>query len=313
MTDIFELLYNMLTYLCYMVVVFKFQKVVTSIITFAEQILDSEQKLFNIKIEKIVLITYSICVIIEYINNLAYHTIDIFNPTNITNHFDELSYFIPKPQYPISVALLYVMISLIPLTLSLSGALLIPVIIYSYLVYVIYAVKYSFIGKVFKKETSVNELKLIWLQILKMKRKLEENLNTIPFLAMSIVFMNATTNVVVFGTPTKEDKRDKINSYVQSTSQWMYEIIIAIPIMAIPIFISWTETRLKSRLHSIKLKLMHKSEMTTEIETLISEVEPNLEMNLTGYKMFKLNKEFILGFISSIITFSVLLLQLTQS
>ena len=49
--------------------------------------------------------------------------------------------------------------------------------------------------------------------------------------------------------------------------------------------------------------------MTQELNSLFDEIKSNLDMNLTGYGMFKFNKEFVSGFISSVITFSVLLFQ----
>ena len=45
----------------------------------------------------------------------------------------------------------------------------------------------------------------------------------------------------------------------------------------------------------------------------MADIKSNLEMNLSGWGMFKINKELVLAFISSVITFSVLFMQLTQS
>ena len=81
---------------------------------------------------------------------------------------------------------------------------------------------------------------------------------------MAIGFINATTNVAVFCTPNKDSYRsDKM------TTQWIYEIIIFIAIILIPILITYTENKLKTKIENIKLRMTRNSEMSVEMELLI--------------------------------------------
>lgn len=109
------------------------------------------------------------------------------------------------------------------------------------------------------------------------------------------------------------DESAQMNVGIRKIVLWSFELGFAIPILVLPFLISWIQKKLNSHFEAIQLQLIHNLETISKLVPLIDEVKSNLNMNLTGWGMFKLNKELVLAFLGSIITFSVLFLQLTQS
>ena len=205
------------------------------------------------------------------------------------------------------------------------------VLIYCYLAYLISVIKNSFLDQLTKSQVvPIKELKIIWFEIVALRNHFEASLSLVPFLALANVFMNATFVVCNFlgskhsmaGVDEKQitnetliggDESVQMDAEIRKIVQWSFELGFAIPVLVIPFLISWIQKKLNSHFEAIQLQLIHNLETNPKLASLIDEVKSNLDMNLTGWGMFKLNKELVLAFLGSIITFSVLFLQLTQS
>ena len=311
---IFPLLFNILSYLCFVVIFFKLRKVVESFSNFEKHSLNPSRKQSLSKFDLVLFVCYIVVVILLIIIETAYHTITIFHPENDTFVFERRNYWINEPQSSVSYQFLYrFLFSILNVMFSqsyLSGS----VFILFHLINILNAIYRSFFDRIIKNKDRIKELRLKWLQIKKLKNDLEDNLNLIPFLTSATLFLDVTATVTIFNQSYDHEflQIDLFNLKFRYFTQWAVDFIIAVNILSVLILVSRVEKRLSRHLDIIEYVLYRDHEISPGFESFISEVRTNLDMNLTGYGMFKLNKEFVLGFISSVITFSVLVLQLTQ-
>lgn len=309
--NIFLVFYNILCYLTYLFMSFKLDAIVNEITSFGDRFLTVEVKRNLIKIELYSLIAYIIWFIIYFLIGVTDRTIMTFYSNNETANFDKLNYWIPAPNgddYPI-FAMIYMFFFLF-LTFHLTDAMVVSsVFVYSYLAFLIFKFKLAFLDYVIKKKTTIKEFRIIWNEVIIMKDGLEDNLNVIPFLSIATLFFNTVTIVVVF---CKGDATDGVLS--RTIIYWAFEIGIGIPILSMPFLVSWMQKKLRDHLKRVQKKIIREySSPEPELVSLMDEIQSNLDMNLTGYGMFKLNKELVLAFVSSVISFSVLFMQLIQN
>ena len=130
---------------------------------------------------------------------------EVVNPTNVSTIFDKINYFIDTPDNSVVLAIFYVSVLSLYIGIFVTGTLLVSVIAYSYPVYIIYTITSSYIDKI----KNIPSNRLTWLHLIEIRNKLERNLNAIPFLAMSIIFLQATTNVVAYSSLKTYDKKNK--------------------------------------------------------------------------------------------------------
>ena len=292
---------------------FKLDAIVNEITSFGDRFLTVEVKRNLIKIELYSLIAYIIWFTIYLSIGVTNQTIMTFYSDNETVNFDKLSYWIPTPNgddYPIST-MIYILFFMF-LTFHLADAMVVSsVFVYSYLAFLIFKFKLAFLDYVIKKKTTLKEFRIIWNEVINMKDDLEDNLNTIPFLSIATLFLNTVFIVVIF---CKGDATDGALS--RTIIYWAFEIGLAIPILSMPFLVSWMQKKLRDHLKRVQKKIIREydsSSSESELASLMDEIKSNLCMNLTGYGMFKLNKGLVLAFISSVISFSVLFMQLTQN
>ena len=188
------------------------------------------------------------------------------------------------------------------------------VFVYCYLAFVLNSIQSSFLDYVSKKKTTIKEFRIIWTEIISMKDSLKENLNAIPLLAMAILFQNAVTLVVVFSNAgSKRSPENSGSRTVQLATYWAFEVGIAIPILAMPFLVSWINKNMKSSVKSWQRRVISEEDgHDPDFEMLMDEIRSNLDFSLTGYGMFRLEKELVLAFLSTVVSFSVLFMQLTK-
>lgn len=309
--NIFPVFFNILCYLIYLFMSFKLDAIVNEITSFGDRFLTAEVKRNLIKIELYSLIAYIIWFIIYLSIGVTNQIIMTFYFNNETVNFDKLSYWTPTPNADDSpiFTMIYILLFMF-LTFHLADAMIVSsVFVYSYLAFLIFKFKLVFLDYVIKKKTTIKEFRIIWNEIIDMRDDLEDNLNTIPFLSIAMLFFNTISIVVIF---SKGDATD--GALCRTISYWAFEIVLAIPILSMPFLVSWMQKKLRDHLKKIRKKITREySSSESELASLMDDIKSNLDMNLTGYGMFKLNKEFVLAFISSVISFSVLFMQLTQN
>ena len=121
---------------------------------------------------------------------------------------------------------------------------------------------------------------------------------------------NATT---MNETLAKAVESAQMNEHIRSLVLWMFQLGLTAPIIAIPFFISRIQTTPDHHFDTIEMGVIRSPETNPELASLMDAIKSNLDLNLTGWGMFKINKELVVAFISSVITFSVLFMQLTQA
>lgn len=77
--------------------------------------------------------------------------------------------------------------------------------------------------------------------------------------------------------------------------------------------IEWVNNKAKLRLVKLKKVILKSRISDPEVELLLQEVSYSVEFVATGWSFFTLNKRFILSFLSALISFSVLFVQLIDS
>lgn len=311
---LFAFLFASFSYICFTVVSYQLKHIVNEFINYSDNYLRSKDKRKLIKAEIICLICFTLCLIFIFLIQMTLRTIHIINPEKETNSTSLASYWITVPDDPPILSFIWhLILTVIDVPVS-QGYLIGSVMIYSYLVYVMYVFKISLINQLMiNRLPNVGEIRNIWFQIINIKNIFEDKFNKIPFAATSLIFADITVVVLILSSYNKEQESNfSFNTKIINVFNWLFEISIGIPIVTVPILVSYLDRKLKTKCDSIQLNFIRNSRMNQEFNQLFDDIKSNLDMNLTGYGMFKLNKELVLGFMSSAVTFSVLFLQLTQ-
>ena len=302
------------SYFMYIVIASKLTDAVEEITNFGDNFLNFETKRRLIRIEFHSLVCYIIWFMINVFYGIANQTVFVLDPNNQTANFDRINYWTVPPKDSFILTTIYNSFFSLLLVHFMDSLLIAAVFVYCYLAFVIYTTKGSFLDCVLKKKTLIKECRIVWSEIIAVEDTLERSLNTIPLIAMATLFQNAVSTVVVFCDADSRRASEHSNfRAIKLAIYWAFEIGIAIPILFMPFLVSWIENELKNRFKSLQRKAIREKELDTELPLLIEEIKSNLEMNLTGYRMFKLNQELVLAFFSSVISFSVLFMQLTNS
>ena len=235
-------------YLCFIAVSTNLQASVTSVIYFAERFLSNTTK--KIEITEIV-----DCWVTYYATlSLFYRTADLLYPTlNETGVFDENHSWIPTPNnLPLALISKIIQAVVHGYIADLVGY----VFIYCYLAFVISTIKNAFLDYLFKlREMPIKEFEITWYEIVALRRHFDDNLSTIPFLALTVIFVNLTYIVCNYVRPTqvhqtpfnattmnetlaKAIESAQMNEHIRSLVLWLFQLRLTAPIIAIPFFIS---------------------------------------------------------------------------
>lgn len=307
--------YYIFCYICFIYASINLRETVEGIINFAERFLLSEMKRHLVKIEMALLLAYFIWFLFFASLSFTYRSVYVYYPDaklGTASDFNKHYSMIPVPKDIIWASFINIILA------SFHGHIADEVgyvIIYCYLVYLIYVIKGSYLDYLLKRDAKCyRDFRLIWTEIIILRNSLEKNMSVVPFLAMTTLFVNATSVVVIYFKSDADQKQVSYQEQIRTGVQCAFEIGLAIPILIMPFFVSRIQMALFGKFDDFNQKIIHRSkEKNSELASLMEEIKTNLDMNLTGWGMFNLKKEFVLGFISSVITFSVLLLQLTQS
>ena len=312
-SNLFDTSFFISTYLCFIFLSINLEKVVANLVHVGEQLFNSKTERILIKMEKLTLIVFSLVCFVTWMSGVVDRSFDYFHPTNETTNLTNYFGITTVVESPLKSTICSSIYSFIVMILS-ESYLYASVLIYCYIVYVIFQMKKSFLGLIKKEKVPFDQLRLLWLKIIICGNKFEDSLNTIPFITVTTIFIDVTAVVISFCKPKDVSfSESNLNQKVDRICPWLYEVAFSIPIIAMPIIVTHCERKLKRHLDDLKYELICKKRMNSETDSLIRDVRSSFEMNLTGMRMFKLNQEFVLAFISSVITFSVLFLQLSQS
>lgn len=330
--NVYPAIYCTKTYICFIILSVKLTPLVDEVSTFTNTFLCNEVHKKLIRLERFCFYFFIVWTIIfssiSFINQL----VNVINSNDGTAGFDLINYWIPTFT-GLSVASLSYIIILSIFNLHLVDGIIIPITLtYGYFVIIIYFIKDAFFQELEHRTSSVRSLRIKWNEINKIRDRIEKQLNVLPFIIFAIIFFNATSVVIVFCNETHRLK-DTALSFVnlenasigEEISQtkyiiyWAFEFGIGIPVLVIPFLINWIDDQIDEKFKSIRNDFIRND--TTgrgsfdhyQMEKLIAEMQPSLKLHLTGWSMFELNKMLVLGFVSSLLTYSVLFLQLSES
>ena len=307
--NVFPTFYIFFSYLTYVIMSSKLRKIVDQIISFGNRLLTSKNKRHLIGVERYSLVCFIVWQVLYTSNSFAYQVVIWFG--NGTANFDRINYWIDPPESSFVLSIIYDLFFSFSVVHVSDAQLVAAVMVYCYLAYVIYKIQASFLDYVMNERTTIRKFRIIWTEIVAIKDALEEDLNSIPLITIVVLFQNFVTVVVVFSATSKAGS--SANQTLKQLIYWAFQILIAIPILFTPFLVSWINKKINDRFKSVQKKMVIEGlETDTESVLLMEDIKSSLDLNLTGYGMFKIDKELILPFFSSVITFSVLFMQMTK-
>lgn len=330
--NIHPTIYFTKTYICFIILSIKLTPLVDEVSIFTNTFLCNEVHKKLIRMERFCFYIFIVWTIIFFSLSSINQLVNVINSNDGTAGFDLLNYWIPTSAKLSVVSVSYTII-FSAFNLHLVDGIIIPItLIYGYLVIIIYFMKDAFFQELEHRTSSIRSLRIKWNEINAIRDRIEKQLNVIPFIIFAIIFFNATSVVIVFCHETLRLKNTALSfvnlnnaSVGEEISQtkyiiyWAFEFGIGVPVLAIPFLISWIDDEIDERFKSIRNDFIRND--TTgrgsfdhyQMEKLIAEMKPSLKLHLTGWSMFELDKTLVLGFVSSLLTYSVLFLQLSES
>lgn len=157
--------------------------------------------------------------------------------------------------------------------------------------------------------TNVMRIILLRRTINNLKAEFECLLNIVPSILLGIMFVTIPCGILII----KSDNSAKL-------SQWIDHVLFHIPALFLIYQMVQTITRCKEKITGTISELIlllqekiAKGERSHRNQLLIDELKYNQDFEFTGWFLFRIDRKIILSFVSSIITFSVLVIQLLDS
>lgn len=176
-------------------------------------------------------------------------------------------------------------------------------VVYNYILTCIDCVHYSFFNHEMSRNKSIQTLRRKWFQVSEIREKFERVFSLLPLLWFANLFMKTMTYM---NTIRLMEFRMKLLTAIYVyffVSKLMYTFYIVFKV-----------DNINHKLSEM-FKKVHKRSLSyrnDEFELLRQDIAATLYVHLTGFGLFALNKELLLGFVSAVISFTILYLQLTQ-
>lgn len=183
----------------------------------------------------------------------------------------------------------------------------------TYLIYIVHIYRFHDVNRIFFDymihEFSAQQLRVKWFHV-QQTRLLDQNiLSLLPFIWTMNVFFRSFVNAV-----GSKVRRGVNSNPIDLILQYVIMSKDVTMILIVIFFIDWVNHQARLRLDKLKGKvLMMSLKNSNEVEHLLQEMSDSVEFVATGWSMFTLNKTFILSFLSALISFSVLFMQLTAN
>lgn len=178
------------------------------------------------------------------------------------------------------------------------------VFVYLYFVILISKLKGDFLGNCdYKKKPDEEKMRILWRKIVEISFEFEQLFNLFPLIWFINIFCKSTAYLI----GARKGNQAESMGFLIRCYFFLIEAIFPSLVILILDGMNVKLERLLNRITKRKLKSSNES-ISSE---LIEQVSDGLEMRFTGWSMFPLRKTFLLGFLSSLISFSVLFMQLT--
>lgn len=155
------------------------------------------------------------------------------------------------------------------------------------------------------------QLRLIWRQVKSLRYEFDVIFSLLPFL----------WSVYMFAYCTSLAFRLQFGAYGAKTSikltiiAFLLLSIRCLPILTVIFINRYYNLLLTNSVSAFTTRLITSCQdkaARSDRESLIKELENNIDLELTAWKLFSFDRSFILGFLSSIVSFAVLFLQLVE-
>lgn len=146
-----------------------------------------------------------------------------------------------------------------------------------------------------------------------LKRSFETLMNIFPLHWFSIFFIRSTTLVLGMKAAAREEQENFVNTY-----GWLIlEIVCYLVTMALTFQVYFLNDELNERISweaAKAIKLCRKLPLHANYELIgLLEDLKRSDLKLTAFSMIELNKSYLLSFLGSVVTFTVLFIQISQN
>ena len=182
----------------------------------------------------------------------------------------------------------------------------------TYLIYIVHVWRFHHVNMFFfdyhVHGIGVRKLRELWQRIQDVRRLDQRLLELLPFLWTVNVFVKSFVNAV--GSRINANQKNKETDVLLQYIIMFKDIFM---ILVVIFLIEWINEKSRKSLSKLKRRVLASGISNPEVELLMQEVSSSVEFIATGWSLFVLNKSFILSFLSGLISFSVLFMQLVSS
>ncbi|KAI1285097.1 hypothetical protein HDE_12193 [Halotydeus destructor] len=211
---------------------------------------------------------------------------------------------ISKPETVRNASYRYI-ISCLDTALVLSQTTLLNILLmvmYHTFVRAFYLANSSFLTIHVMTEMSVDRLRYDWNKLSKLKRLFDDDMSIFPALWISLVFVG----FLMTWTSVVRGKLDPDSVYVYSYFIAMDSVLA----LAVILHIEWCNMKLKSLFFAFRDRVVRKK-YSKNYKQLLRDIERDYQLDFSAYAMFKLNRTLVLSFVSAMVNFTVLFLQIS--
>ena len=153
-------------------------------------------------------------------------------------------------------------------------------------------------------KSNVDALKFEWQFIVNLRKRFDDILSPLPFIWYSEMFLKASLYLI-----ETQRSRFEFTFYITLFWIWFFEEI-AMTLMTI-VSIDYVNQKMSAMNQKLVIRCI--KSRNPGLDSLRCEMKDDLKMTITGWKMFKIDRRIVLSYLSALVTFSVLFMQLSSN
>ena len=185
------------------------------------------------------------------------------------------------------------------------------IMIYNFTIYTIGEIRISIIDGLLQNEKNsanhdVLRIHSYWLEIESAVNEFDRTFSMFPFIWFVILFYKSCFHLILL-------KSQSFMIDIPMAINYVWFVVEYLATMSILFTIDRVNKQTQRSFESYRKRFIRSKMSGSASRELNNDIEKQLNLKLTAWSMFELNKSFILSFISSLITFSVLFMQLSNA
>lgn len=157
-------------------------------------------------------------------------------------------------------------------------------------------------------------MRIVWHTIATIKEQFDDVFSIQPFLWFVCLFIECSLTLILFKYEYVQYAQQSLATiFIDNWSLYFLRALFVFGVTFIVEHVNSKATRMSRTFLNMLLENYHRKEARLEVSALILEIKSNLTIKLTCWGTFRLNKTAILMFVNSVIPFSVLVLELTET